>query len=50
MKRTRIWKYYKGLYGWAVYNTIYKFISHYEETEREAFKCCMKWNNEGKEF
>ena len=49
-KRVRIWSYYKGLYGWAVFNNITKTISHYEETEREAFRICMQWNMEKKEF
>lgn len=34
----------KGLYGWAVFNEKYKYISHYEETEKEAFRTCYRWN------
>lgn len=46
----RIWKYFKGLYGWAVYNNKYKYISHYESTEREALRTCLLWNSQHREF
>ena len=52
MARERIWIYYKSPcgYGWAIFNNKYKYISHYEQTERDAFRLCMKWNREQKEF
>lgn len=45
-----IWTCYKGLYGWAVFNNKYKYISHYEETRAEAIKTCKEWNKEQREF
>ena len=42
--RKLTWTYFKGLYGWAVFNEKYKYISHYEETEKEAFRTCYRWN------
>ena len=52
MKKERIWSYYKsrvGL-GYAIYNNRYGYISHYEQSEREAFRLCMQWNREQREF
>ena len=50
MKTEKTWTYYKGLHGWAVFNNKYKYISHYEDTELEAFRTCNKWNREKREF
>ena len=52
MKNDKIWVYYKssaGL-GWAVFNNKYKYVSHYEENEIQAFRICAKWNREKREF
>ena len=46
----RIWSWYKGLYGYAVYNEKYKYISHYEETAIQAMRTCRQWNKEQREF
>lgn len=46
----RIWTTFRGLYGWAVFNNKYKYISHYEETRLEALKTVKQWNAEKREF
>lgn len=44
------WTWFKGLYGWAVFNNYTKTISHYEETMIDAIRCCNQWNKEKREF
>lgn len=48
----KIWTfYYSPLFQkWAIFNTKYKTISHYEDTKTEAILTCHAWNKEKREF
>lgn len=49
-KKTEKGGYGLKVYGYAVFNTYTKTISHYEEKMIDAVRTCNKWNKENREF